>query len=259
MSEWIDKVVIITGAGSGIGAGIAIGFAQNGCNLALVGRNEKNLMETAEKCRNLGLPKDKILCIIADLFIDDDVKSIVTKTINKFGKIHVLVNNAGIPAIGGLPSIKIKVFDDIMHVNVRSAVLLSQEAVPYLIETKGNIVNISSAAAAQGYPKLVTYAMSKAALDHFTRCSAIDLAPKGVRINSIRPGLVDTPIFSLVGMDNEYKNKIMDTNKSKHPMGRLCTIKDISQTVCFLASDNSSFTTGQIIGIDGSDPGSLIQ
>uniref|UniRef100_T1JDD7 Ketoreductase (KR) domain-containing protein n=1 Tax=Strigamia maritima TaxID=126957 RepID=T1JDD7_STRMM len=257
MSEWKDKVAIITGGSSGIGAGIVVEFAKLGCAVAIVGRNEKNLEGTADKCKSCGLPNEKILCITADMVNDDDVKLIVTKTINKFGKINVLVNNAGISKVGGLPAVNMKEYDEVMRVNVRSVVLLSQEATPHLIKTKGNIVNISSVMSNQAWPGILAYAMSKAAVDHFTRCSAVDLAPKGVRINSVQPGMIETQIYDRLGMSKEQKDQLMDKNRRAHPMGRLGTTQDIGRACVFLASENSSFTTGQTLAIDGGFSGTM--
>uniref|UniRef100_T1IT46 Uncharacterized protein n=1 Tax=Strigamia maritima TaxID=126957 RepID=T1IT46_STRMM len=156
--QLLGKVAIVTGASSGIGAGTAVEFASNGCSLALVGRNEANLNATGEKCQNAGLEKEKILLIVANLSKENETKEVVQKTISKFGQLDILINGAGILCSGDVLTCKLEEYDEIMNVNVRSILVLSRAATPYLLEKKvsyngynliclifsGNIVNVSS-------------------------------------------------------------------------------------------------------------------
>ncbi|GIY72483.1 11-beta-hydroxysteroid dehydrogenase-like 2 [Caerostris darwini] len=141
-----EKVALITGASSGMGAGTAIHLASLGCKLSLTGRNSQNLDKVIQDCIKAGAKDGDILKTIADVSQEEDLKKIVDSTLNHFGKLDILINNAGILQTGSVESGSLQVFDDIMLVNVRSVYLLSQLAIPHLKKTKGNIVNVSSIA-----------------------------------------------------------------------------------------------------------------
>lgn len=163
------KVVIVTGASSGIGAATAIKFSEEGANVVLVARNEAKLANVSKKCKNS-------LTLCADVTKDEDVQKIINETIKEFGQIDVLVNNAGtgLGSNGLTGGVDMKGYDQVMSVNLRSAVHLSGLAVPHLIKSKGNIINISSIAGkmAPSNPALMFYCISKAGIDHFTACAA---------------------------------------------------------------------------------------
>ncbi|GJQ81181.1 hypothetical protein Trydic_g23352 [Trypoxylus dichotomus] len=244
------KVVLITGASSGIGADVAVRFAEEGAKLALTGRNEKNLEDTANKCRE----KNNLepLVIPGDLTVDSDVKNIVDTTIKTYERLDVLVNNAGYLAIAPLASPDIMdYFDKTFDTNVRSVYLLTNLAIPYLIESKGNIVNVSSAASIRAFPLRTGYAMSKAALDHFTRCAALELAPKQVRVNAVNPGTVRTNIHTNSGMSDSQLASHRELAKSIHPVGRIGEVSDVSRAILFLAGEDASFITGECLVVDG--------
>lgn len=170
------KVVLVTGASSGIGAGAARHFASLGAKVVIVGRNEKRLHEVADQIKKDGSPVPYE--IVAD--VTKDAKRIVDETINHFGKLDVLVNNAGIVILDNAAVIELAEFDRVLDTNVRSVITLTKLSVPYLEKTKGNIVNISSVAGLNAVQNGLTYCVSKAALDQFTKCAALDLAPKGM-------------------------------------------------------------------------------
>lgn len=234
-----NKVVLITGASSGIGAATAVTFAKNGANVVLVGRNEQKLQKVKEECSKTG---NVPLVVTADVCNDDDVNRIISETIEKFGKINVLVNNAGKIGFDGILSDHIMLeFDSIMKTNLRAAVYITHLAAPYLIKTKGNIINISSVAGKRTsklHP-MVSYASSKAALDHFTRNVAAELASYGVRVNLISPGPVKTDILVNAGIDSSIDDigKVM-------PLGRISDSQEIADLVLFLASDKAKAITG---------------
>ncbi|CAG4945735.1 unnamed protein product [Parnassius apollo] len=185
---WFEnKVVVVTGASAGIGAETAILFAQQSAKVVLVGRNEDALISVAKKC---GEAKGIIPLIVkAELINDNDVKNIVTKTIEKFVHIDVLVNNAGVGFKGGIRD-SVDLYDRVIATNVRAVYLLTSLATPYLVQSKGNVVNVSSIAAFKPIKDIefLQYCMSKAALDQFTRCVALELGREGVRVNSVSPG-----------------------------------------------------------------------
>uniref|UniRef100_T1IKK2 Ketoreductase domain-containing protein n=1 Tax=Strigamia maritima TaxID=126957 RepID=T1IKK2_STRMM len=249
--QLLGKVAIVTGASSGIGAGTAVEFASNGCSLALVGRNEANLNATGEKCQNAGLEKEKILLIVANLSKENETKEVVQKTISKFGQLDILINGAGILCSGDVLTCKLEEYDEIMNVNVRSILVLSRAATPYLLEKKGNIVNVSSITGIRPFANVLPYCMSKAALDQFTCCTALDLASRGVRVNSVNPGVIVTEIHRRAGMsDDEYKT-FLEQSKNTHALGRVGTVEEVAQLILFLASDKAGFITGQTVAIDG--------
>ncbi|XP_026725151.1 17-beta-hydroxysteroid dehydrogenase 14-like [Trichoplusia ni] len=246
-----DKVVIVTGSSSGIGAAIAIEFSALGANVCLVGRNQKKLDEVAKKCNNP-------LVLVADVTQDKDIQRIVNETVRYFGKLDILVNNAG---MGSSASIKsetaMAVFDKIMNTNLRSVVYLTHLAAPHIIKTKGNIINISSVL---GLRVLMAdsfaYNTSKAGLDHFTRSVAAELASDGVRVNSVNPGPVFTDILENSGANEAIQKAIFDKMKQGTALNRISEPSEIADLVIFLASDKARAITGSVYV---SDNGYLIK
>ncbi|XP_050353025.1 3-oxoacyl-[acyl-carrier-protein] reductase FabG-like [Nymphalis io] len=236
-----DKVVIVTGASSGIGAAAAIAFSAAGALVVMVGRNSTKLNAVAAQCTNP-------LVILADVANDDDVKRIVDETIKKFGQLDVLVNNAGLSVLGSLlEGDMMKSYDAVMSVNVRAIVYLTNLAAPHLVKTKGNVVNISSMA---GYlspviPGSVNYGVSKAALNHFSICAATELGPHGVRVNGICPGPVRTDFL----VNAKYPVTWDDYTK-KVILGRVCEANEVADLIMYLASDKAKSITGSNYVID---------
>ncbi|KAJ8962624.1 hypothetical protein NQ318_001017 [Aromia moschata] len=199
--SFAGKVVLITGGSSGIGAATALEFSTLGADVVITGRNLENLTKVSEKCAKAPL------IVQGDVNKEDDVKNIIQTVIKEFGKLDVLVNNAGIIETGGIENTNLEQYDRVFNTNVRSVYHLTNLAVPYLIKTKGNIVNVSSATGIRASPDLLAYCMSKAALDQFTRCVSLDLASKQVRVNSVNPGVVVTELHRRGGMPEEqYRN-----------------------------------------------------
>ncbi|KAJ2943008.1 hypothetical protein O0L34_g15199 [Tuta absoluta] len=187
-----NKVVLVTGAGSGIGAATAIFFAKEGADIAIVDKNGQKLDEVASKVSALG---KKPCTIYADVSKDEDAKNIIADTIKAFGKLDILINNAGIGKNGSILDGKaVEAYDAVMNVNVRAVIHLTTLAAPHLAATKGNIVNTSSIAAMSVPSRVerIAYWVSKAALDHFTRGAALELASLGIRVNSVNPGPVNS-------------------------------------------------------------------
>lgn len=245
---FLEKVVLITGASSGIGAETAIQFSKLGANLALTGRSEENLKKTASQCAS---EHGEPLQIFADVTKEDDIKIIIEKTIRHYGKLDVLVNIAGIIETGGIEETNLDQFDRVFNTNVKSVYHLTMLAVPYLIKTKGNIVNISSATGIRASPGLLSYCMSKAALDQFTKCVALDLAPKQVRVNSVNPGVIVTELHKRGGMSEGKYGEFLEKCKTSHPLGRPGDVSEVAKAIIFLASDDASFTTGVLLSVDG--------
>ena len=251
MASLKDKVALITGASSGIGAGVAKHFATLGCKLALHGRNVENLQQVAAECESLGLAKDSICQVVGDLSEDEGVKAVFNETVAYFGQLDVLVNNAGIVSMGSLEQAGMEVYDKQMNINLRCHYHMSHLAVPELKKTKGTIVNISSVGGLRSFPNMITYCMSKAAMDQMTRCAAIELAEDGVRVNAINPGVIITDIHKRGGMNEEQYEKFLERTKITHALGRPGTVEEVAKLVSYLASDDSSYVTGATIPIDG--------
>ncbi|XP_047995176.1 3-oxoacyl-[acyl-carrier-protein] reductase FabG-like [Leguminivora glycinivorella] len=239
--SFTDKVAIVTGASSGIGAATAVALAKDGAKVVLVARNEAKLSQVAQQCEQHDA---KYLIIKADVSKDEEVKTIVEKTINKFGQIDVLVNNAGFGKNASILAENImENFDHIMNTNLRAVVYLTHLAAPHLIKTKGNIVNISSVISLR-IPSgdCLSYAVSKAGLDHFTRCVALDLSPHGVRVNCVNPGPVKTDVLANAGVQNP--DMLFEYWKSKTLLKRMGEPEEIADLILFLASDKARSITG---------------
>lgn len=250
MADFVNKVVIITGASSGIGAGTAENFAQLGAWLVLVGRNTGNLEATAAKCvPTHGAPAP--LAIVADVTEEADAARIVEETIARHKRIDVLVNSAGIIARGTIETSTLADFDQVMRVNVRSIFHLTQLAVPHLIAAKGSIVNVSSVNGMRSFPGVLAYNMSKSALDQFTECVALELAAKGVRVNSVNPGVIVTDIHKRGGLDDEAYAKFLEHSRTTHALGRPGDVTEVAEAIAFLASERASFITGALLPVDG--------
>jgi len=245
------KTVIITGASSGIGRGAALEFAKLGANLVIGGRNVEELNETKNQCIKAGLKENQVICVSGDLADENVPKLLVDGAINNFSQLDILVNNAGLGGPTPALDFKMDVFDKIHNVNLRATVALSVLALPHLIKTKGNIVNISSIAAWRPFNGSLAYCMSKAGMDMLTKCLAFELAPHGVRVNSVNPGAIPTNI----GRDRlatvEEKETRYKSLTKIHPLGRCGEINEVVDAIVFFASDKSTFVTGQLLGVDG--------
>lgn len=245
--EFQDKVVILTGASSGIGAGTAKHLSKLGATLVLSGRNVENLNSVASECEGATKP----LIVPGDVTDEKYVQQLVDITIKTFGKINVLINNAGILATGTIENTSLAQFDHIMNTNVRSIYHLTMLAVPHLIKTQGTIVNISSVNGIRSFPGVLAYNISKSAVDQFTRCVALELAPKNVRVNSVNPGVIITEIHKRGGMDEETYAKFLEHAKSTHALGRPGKVDEVAAAIAFLAGSSSSFITGASLPVDG--------
>ncbi|XP_063628826.1 3-oxoacyl-[acyl-carrier-protein] reductase FabG-like [Cydia splendana] len=247
--SFANKVVIVTGASSGIGAATALMFAKEGADVALVARTQAKLAAVAKNIEALG---KKPLIIQADLSKEADTATVIPKTINHFGQLDVLVNNAGMASEGCLLGGRaLQAYDDVMKTNVRAVIQLTSLAAPYLIQTKGNVVNISSAAEllTRKIPKtLMFYAVSKAALGHFTRCAALELAPSGVRVNTVNPGPVENKFITNNKLSNadDLKGRLVGYTA----LGYIAKNDEIGRVILFLASEKARSITGSNYVID---------
>lgn len=243
------KVVLVTGASSGIGAATAQLLATKYATVALVGRNERNLKEVASRCVQPGTPDPFI--IIADVVNESECPKVIEQVIEKFGKLDVLINSAGIIENGSIETSSLDQYDRVMNVNCRAIFHLTQLSIPYLIETKGNIINVSSVCGLRAFPNVLAYNMSKAAINQFTSCVALELASKGVRCNAVCPGVIVTDLHKRGGMSDEAYKAFLEHCKTTHALGRPGEVNEVAASIAFLASDDASFITGVQLPIDG--------
>ncbi|ALC45376.1 CG31546 [Drosophila busckii] len=249
MPNFKEKVIIVTGASSGIGAATAVHLSSLGGLLTIVGRNVEKLKETANNIVAAG--GAPALLVQADMNKESDVERILRETLNAHGRINVLVNNAGIQEMGSIESTSLEQYDRLMQTNVRALYQLTMLATPELIKTKGNIVNVSSVCGMRAFPNLLAYCMSKAAVDQFTSCVALELAAKGVRVNAVNPGVIVTELQKRGGLDEASYAKFLERCNETHALGRPGDVQEVAAAIAFLASDEASFTTGMNFPVDG--------
>jgi NAD(P)-dependent dehydrogenase (short-subunit alcohol dehydrogenase family) len=242
------RVVMVTGATSGIGRAIANRFASVSDHVIAIGRKSEQLAEVAADITQRG---GQPAVIELDVTDHDNVRAAVEDVVGKTGRLDVLVNAAGHIASGSIENTSLDSWDSMMNVNLRSVFYLMQLAAPHLIKTKGNIVNVSSVTGLRSFPGVLAYCVSKAGLDQLTRCAALELAAKGVRVNAVNPGVVVTEIHKRGGMNEADYEKFLEHSKTTHPLGRVGDPSEIAELVFFLASERAAWITGATYQIDG--------
>jgi NAD(P)-dependent dehydrogenase (short-subunit alcohol dehydrogenase family) len=240
--EFAGKVAIVTGATSGIGMSTARKFAEQGGKVAAVGRKQDLLAK---------IKTENIKTYAVDLLNESATAALVANVLDDFGGIDILVNAAGIIASGTIENTSLADYDLMMNINVRSLFQLTQLALPSIIERKGNIVNVSSVTGLRSFPGVLAYCVSKAAVDQLTRCAALELAPKGVRVNAVNPGVVQTNLHRNSGMNEDAYAAFVERSKTTHPLGRVGQPGEIADLILFLASSKAGWITGGTYSIDG--------
>ena len=246
--EFAEKVIFITGATSGIGKATALRFAEAGASIAAVGRGETALNDLKEQVEGKGAG---FVAIRADLLLEEEAGNAVSKTVEHFGGIDVLINAAGHIASATIENTSLEAWDTMLNINLRAVFNLMQKALPTLIQRHGNIVNVSSVTGLRAFPGVLAYCVSKAGVDQLTRCAALELAPKGVRVNAVNPGVVVTEIHKRGGMDKEAYERFLEHSKTTHPLGRVGEPDEIADLVLYLASEKAAWITGATYSIDG--------
>lgn len=246
-----DRIAILTGGSGGIGRVTAERFLEEGASVVLVDLDDQALADTA---RALGQP-ERVLTVKADVTCEDDVKNYVQSTLDRFGRIDIFFNNAGIEGrVAPLVDQRVEDFDKVMAVNVRGVFLGLKHVLPEMIrERRGSIINTSSVAGLDGSPNLSPYITSKHAVTGLTKAAAIEAGPYEVRVNSIHPSPVNTRMMR--SLEEGYSPGDAEEAKKGFtgaiPLGRYGESRDIANLVVFLASDDSSFITGAQYRVDG--------
>lgn len=237
------RVAIVTGGGSGLGLAIAQKFVQSGITTIIVGRNVEKLNSAKELLGNL--------CFAKPLDINHlkTIPTFVSSVLEQFGKIDILVNNAGINLKKEFTEVTDQDFQNILTTNVTAVFALSREVVKHMLKRKiGCIINISSMAAQYGLPKVIAYTASKTAIDGMTRAMAVELSPKGIRVNAIAPGFIYSAMTEkALNSDPERKAKVF----GRTPMGYMGQPEDIGNAALYLASDAAKYVTGVVLPVDG--------
>jgi len=244
-----DKVCIITGGGSGIGRAACLLFAREGAKLAVADKHLEAAQAVADECAKIGT---RAIAIGVDVSKADDAKRMVDETVREFGRLDVLLNNAGYGIAGSVLETDETAWDDLMAVNVRGVFLCTKYAIPAMkAGGGGSIVNTASVVANVGIRNRAAYCASKGAVAALTRAVAIDHVADGIRCNAIAPGTIDTPYFNEILNRSPDPVAVRKGLEQRQLLGRLGTPEEIATGMLFLASDESRFATGTILTIDG--------
>jgi len=246
--SFTGKVVVVTGATSGIGRTTAEAFGREHASVVAVGRNAGELAAACEAIRAAGGTAKPCQ---ADVTAADAPARIIDASVKEFGGVDVLVNAAGVIASGTLEATTDEIWDAMMSVNARAPFRLMRAAAPHLAARKGSVVNVSSVNGLRSFPGVLAYCVSKSAVDQLTRCAAIEMAPIGVRVNAVNPGVTVTNLHRRSGMDEAQYAAFLERSKTTHPLGRPGQPSDVAEMILFLASDKAGWMTGETIPIDG--------
>jgi NAD(P)-dependent dehydrogenase (short-subunit alcohol dehydrogenase family) len=241
------KVALVTGASSGIGRACAHALGADGAQVMLAGRRRDRLEAEAEAIRKAG---GTAAVATGDVRDEADCAAFIDQTRTKFGALDLLVNAAGVIGPGGVLETTPAEWDRVMDSNLRSIHLMTRAAGPALIERRGAIVNISSVAGPRPYANLLAYCVSKAGVDQYTRCAALDFAPHGVRVNAVNPGVVVTELHTVSNAVPDYA-AFLERSKGTHPIGRVGKPEEIAALVAWLLSAEAGWITGGTYAIDG--------
>lgn len=233
-----DKVAFVTGASSGIGRACGQRFLEEGASVFAVARREARLKANFEHY------------VRADVRDEEQVRAAVDRCVKTFGRIDILINAAGVIGTGGVLDTPLEEWERLMSSNLDSLYHVTRHAASHLIETRGAIVNLSSVCSLRPYGNLLAYCTSKAATDMFTQCVALELAPHGVRVNAVNPGVVVTELHTASEAVPDYA-RFLEHSRTTHPLGRVGQPEEIAALCVFLCSEDAGWITGGIHSIDG--------
>jgi NAD(P)-dependent dehydrogenase (short-subunit alcohol dehydrogenase family) len=242
------QAALVTGASSGIGRATALKFASEGAEVGLVARHIDRLQVVAEAVAEAG---GRGYPIAADLTDTDALDACFERAMDSLGGLDVLVNAAGIIASGTIETTPLDQWEQMFAINTRAPFRLMQKAMPHLAERKGSVVNVSSVTGLRSFPGILSYCASKAAVDQLTRCAALEMAPKGVRVNAVNPGVVVTQLHRAGMMDEPAYADFLEHSKTTHPLGRVGQPEEVADLIAFLVSPQAGWITGVTYEIDG--------
>src|SRR5438067_1027415 len=245
MNSLKDKVVIITGAGAGIGRAVALRLAEAEATVVVTGRR-------AEPLKTLTEGRERLDFVVADAANPDDAQRLIDTVIERWGRLDILVNNAGAGAILPVENATLMAITEIFAVNVFGPSLLVRAALPHLKATGGNIVNVSSTFGHKAAAALSHYSASKAALEHMTRCWALELANHRIRVNAVAAGPTETEFLrERMGLSDEQAESVKAQERRRIPLERRGLPDDVAAWIVLLASEVANWITGQVITVDG--------
>lgn len=242
MNRFQDKVVIVTGAGSGIGAATALRFAKEGARVVLVGRTRDKLDAVAK-----GIGPGQSLVVTADVSKWEDVQQLVKTTVEHFGQLDVLVNNAGVAPSGALTEASLEDWRSVMSIDVDGVFYGCRAAMPHLLKSRGSIINVSSVSGLGGDWGMSFYNAAKGAVSNFTRSLALEYGGQGVRVNAVCPALTKSELTADMADDKA----LMDKFAERIPMGRAAEAEEVADVIAFLASHDARFVNGVNLPVDG--------
>lgn len=243
MADMQGRIALVTGASQGIGRACALELAKAGATLALAARNETKLAELAAEIAAAG---GQATAFTLDVASEESIKTTAKAILERFGKVEILVNNAGITRDGLMMRMKRKDWDDVLGTNLTGAFLLTQALLPAMLRNRwGRIINISSVVGRTGQAGQVNYAASKAGLIGFTRALAREVASRNITVNAVAPGYIETAMTAV--LDQKQRDAMI----AQIPLGRPGTDAEIAQSVAFLASDTAAYITGHVLDVNG--------
>jgi 3-oxoacyl-[acyl-carrier protein] reductase len=238
-----DKVALITGASQGIGRDTALALAQAGAKVAVAARNEEKLMSLVAEIESAG---GSALAVKMDVADADQVKAGFKQVLEKFGRLDILVNNAAITRDGLSMRMKQDDWEAVLKTNLTGAHLCIQQALSTMMRARaGRIINISSVVAQSGNAGQANYVAAKAGLIGLTKAVAIEIASRNITVNAVAPGFIETP------MTDVLSDKIKDELKTRIPLGRMGSPRDVAAAIIFLASDEAAYITGHVLNVNG--------
>lgn len=242
------QTVVVTGASSGIGRAAALRFGREKAAIVAVGRSATALHEVEREIDAVG---GRCLVVEADVTAAGAPDAIVRQAVAAFAAVHTIINAAGIIANGTIENTSDAAWDEMLDINLRAPFRLMRAAAPHLIAVRGSVINVSSVTGLRAFPGVLAYCVSKAGVDQLTRCAALEMAPHGVRVNAVNPGVVVTNLHRRSGMDESKYASFLERSTMTHPLGRTGTPEEIADLIAFLVSPSSAWMTGDTIGIDG--------
>jgi NAD(P)-dependent dehydrogenase (short-subunit alcohol dehydrogenase family) len=246
--ELSGRVALVTGASSGIGRATAVKLASLGCDVCITGRRAEALQPVAEEVRATGR---RALVVAGDVRDERHATQVVAQTVLELGRLTILVNNAGVIGAGPTESMTTEEWDRILDIDLKGPFFMTRAAIPELKGKPGaNVVNVSSVTGQRPYANLAAYCVAKAGVDMLTQCLALELAPFGVRVNAINPGVVVTNLHKATSTVPDYP-AFLERSKQTHPLGFVGEPKDAAELIAFLVSDRARWITGGLHALDG--------